>query len=138
VSVVYNSYWTSPAQSFSGPHPVRLATVFYCFRFETFVFFASTTRNATVEVFYPASTRDTHSAGLRSLLHSFSVDTTENTARQPSIVIMYGCLAIAGILLTCLPAFTKQKCSFPRSLHSNGTTCYSSSGTSLPNTYAWL
>jgi hypothetical protein len=33
--VVYNCCWPSPAQSFSGPSPVGLATIFYCLRFET-------------------------------------------------------------------------------------------------------
>jgi hypothetical protein len=34
-SIVYNCCWPSPAQSFSGPSPVGLATIFYCVRFET-------------------------------------------------------------------------------------------------------
>jgi hypothetical protein len=34
-SVVYNCCWSSPAQSFSGPSPAGLLTVFYCLRFET-------------------------------------------------------------------------------------------------------
>jgi hypothetical protein len=34
-SVVYNCCWSSPAQSFSGPSPVGLATIFYSLRFET-------------------------------------------------------------------------------------------------------
>jgi hypothetical protein len=33
--------WSLPAQSFSGPSPVGLATVFYCLRFETSLFVAS-------------------------------------------------------------------------------------------------
>jgi hypothetical protein len=33
--------WPFPAQSFSGPSPLGLATVFYCLRFETFLFVAS-------------------------------------------------------------------------------------------------
>jgi hypothetical protein len=33
--------WPLPAQSFSGPRPMGLATIFYCFRFETFLFVAS-------------------------------------------------------------------------------------------------
>jgi hypothetical protein len=37
-SVTYNCRWSSPAQSFSGPNTVGLATVFYCLRFETFSF----------------------------------------------------------------------------------------------------
>jgi hypothetical protein len=35
VSVVYNCYWSSPAQSFSGPTPSGLMTTFYCLRCET-------------------------------------------------------------------------------------------------------
>jgi hypothetical protein len=33
--------WPLPAQSFSGPSPLVLATIFYCLRFETFLFVAS-------------------------------------------------------------------------------------------------
>jgi hypothetical protein len=34
--------WRSlPAQSFSGPSPLLLATIFYCLRFEIFLFVAS-------------------------------------------------------------------------------------------------
>jgi hypothetical protein len=32
---VYNYWWPSPAQSFSGPSPAGLMTIFYCLRFET-------------------------------------------------------------------------------------------------------
>jgi hypothetical protein len=32
---------SSPAQSFLGPSPVGLATIFYCLRFKTFLFVAS-------------------------------------------------------------------------------------------------
>jgi hypothetical protein len=34
-SVIYNCYWPSPAQSFSGPSSVGLVTIFYCLGFET-------------------------------------------------------------------------------------------------------
>jgi hypothetical protein len=34
-SVVYNCYWPSPGQSFSGPSPAGLMTMFYCLIFET-------------------------------------------------------------------------------------------------------
>jgi hypothetical protein len=57
-SAVCNCCWPSPAQSFSGASPVGLATIFYCFRFETSFSSPPTTRRATVEVFDPASTRD--------------------------------------------------------------------------------
>jgi hypothetical protein len=39
--VCHNCYWCSPAQSFSGPSPVGLATIFYSLRFEISFFVAS-------------------------------------------------------------------------------------------------
>jgi hypothetical protein len=39
--VVYNCYWPSSAESFSGPSLLGLATTFYCVRFESFLFVAS-------------------------------------------------------------------------------------------------
>jgi hypothetical protein len=36
-----NCCWSWPAQSFSGPSPVALVTIFYCLRFETSLFVAS-------------------------------------------------------------------------------------------------
>jgi hypothetical protein len=38
---VCNCYWSSPAQSFSGPSPIGLVAIFYCLRFETSLFVAS-------------------------------------------------------------------------------------------------
>jgi hypothetical protein len=35
------SWCRSPAQSFSGPSPLGLATIFYCLRFDTSIFIAS-------------------------------------------------------------------------------------------------
>jgi hypothetical protein len=40
-SVVYNCRWNSPAQSFWGPSPEELVTIFYCLIFETSFFVAS-------------------------------------------------------------------------------------------------
>jgi hypothetical protein len=40
-SVVYNCCWPSLVQSFSGPNPMELVTIFYCLRFETSLFVAS-------------------------------------------------------------------------------------------------
>jgi hypothetical protein len=57
-SVVYNCCWLSPAQSFLGPSPVGLETIFYCLRFGLPFSSPPTTRRATVEVFDPASTQD--------------------------------------------------------------------------------
>jgi hypothetical protein len=90
-SVVYNCCWSSPAQSFSGPSPAGLMTIFYCLRFETLptwrtrspyfyppltgwprytprnwvpVSSPPATRRATVEVFEHASTR-----GCKQIFH---------------------------------------------------------------------
>jgi hypothetical protein len=40
-SVFCICYWSLPAQSFLGLSPLRLATIFYCLRFETSLFIAS-------------------------------------------------------------------------------------------------
>jgi hypothetical protein len=37
-SAVYNSCWSSSAQSFSGPSTLRFVTIFYCLRFWDFPF----------------------------------------------------------------------------------------------------
>jgi hypothetical protein len=39
-SVIYNCSWSSPEESFSGPSPVGLMTIFYCLRFEISLFVA--------------------------------------------------------------------------------------------------
>jgi hypothetical protein len=40
-SVFFICYWSSPAQSFSGPSPLDLTTIFYCLSFEPALFVAS-------------------------------------------------------------------------------------------------
>jgi hypothetical protein len=55
-SVFCTCCWPLPAQSFLGPSPLELATIFYCLRFETSFSSPPTTRRVTVEVFDPAST----------------------------------------------------------------------------------
>jgi hypothetical protein len=49
--------WSLPAQSFSDPSPLGLATVFYCLRFETSLFVASYDSQG-------------HGGGIRSRLHT--------------------------------------------------------------------
>jgi hypothetical protein len=49
--------WPLPAQSFSGPSPLGLATIFYCLRFETPLFVASYDSQG-------------HGGGIRSRLHT--------------------------------------------------------------------
>jgi hypothetical protein len=54
---------------------------------------------------YPATELTQQPWGLR-----LGADPTENTASNAfSIVVMGGSLAVARILLTCLPAITKQR-----------------------------
>jgi hypothetical protein len=51
-----------------------------------------------------------HLGDLGSSLYGLGADPTDNTAsNNPSIVVMGGCLAMARILLTCLPAVTNQR-----------------------------
>jgi hypothetical protein len=50
------------------------------------------------------------SAGLGSSLYRSGADPTENTTpSSPSVIAMDGCVAIARISLTCLPAITKRQ-----------------------------
>jgi hypothetical protein len=57
-SVFFMCCWPLPAQSVSGPSPLGLETIFYCLRLETSLSSPPTTRRVTVEVFDPASTRE--------------------------------------------------------------------------------
>jgi hypothetical protein len=64
----------------------------------------------------------TLSAGLRSSLYSLGADPTENTASNiPSFVVMGACLR-SDIVDGFTEPLPRNACSFPRSLHSNGTT----------------
>jgi hypothetical protein len=56
-SGICNCYWPSPAQSFSGPSPLRLVAIFYCLRFETSLFVASYDSQG-------------HGGGIRTRLHA--------------------------------------------------------------------
>jgi hypothetical protein len=47
-----------------------------------------------------------------SSLYCLGADPTENTASNSFSIVMYGCLAIAWISLTCLLAATKQRMFF--------------------------
>jgi hypothetical protein len=57
-SVVYNCCWPSPAQSFSGPSPMVLGTIFYCLKFETSLFVSSYDSQGYNEGIRTASTLD--------------------------------------------------------------------------------
>jgi hypothetical protein len=83
-SVVYNSCWSLPAQSFSGPSPLGLETIFYCLRFETSLFFSSYDSQGHGGGIRPRPHTGLSSVCLRSLLYSLGADPTGNTV---SIVI---------------------------------------------------
>jgi hypothetical protein len=75
-SVVYNCCWALPAQSFSGPSPFGLATIFYCLRFETPPFVASYDSQG-------------HGGGIRPRLHTgniifYSKHRNKITSREPN------------------------------------------------------
>jgi hypothetical protein len=66
-SVVYNCCWPSPKQSFSGPSPMGLVTIFYCLRIETSLFVAS----------YDSQS---YGGGIRTRLHTGYCRISESTA----------------------------------------------------------
>jgi hypothetical protein len=67
-SVICTCCWPLPAQSFSGPSPLELATIFYCLRFETSRFVASYDSQG-------------HGGGIRPRLHtSFLIDSRNCSA----------------------------------------------------------
>jgi hypothetical protein len=77
--VVYNCCWPSPAQSFSGPSPVWLVTVFYCLRFETSLFVA------------PYDSQG-HGGGIRPRLHTGYESLVSWTAAYIASRILRKCL----------------------------------------------
>jgi hypothetical protein len=102
VSVVYNSCWISPAQSFSGPSPVGLVAIFYFLRFETSLFVASYDSQG-------------HGGGIRPRLHMgikvtlllqlsslepHCMDRVENAFSNSTSIVV--CLSVAAG--TCLPS----------------------------------
>jgi hypothetical protein len=80
-SVVYNSCWPSPAQSFSGPSPVRRVAIFYCLRFETSLFVSSYDLQAHGGGIQPRLHTELATSGLALYTYSQRTDQpTENTA----------------------------------------------------------
>jgi hypothetical protein len=83
-SVVYNSCWSSPAQSFSGPSSIGLVAIFYCLRFEISLFVASYDSQGHGGGIRSRLHTGRCGAGLGSSLDSLGSDPAENTV---SIVI---------------------------------------------------
>jgi hypothetical protein len=93
-SVFCISCWSSPAQSFSGPRPLDLATIFYCLSFETSLFVASYDSQG-------------HGGGIQSQSQSQSYVTTDGLSASLSWnkapiwglrPDLYYCQTLAGLL----------------------------------------
>jgi hypothetical protein len=133
-SVVYNCSGSSPAQSFPGPSPLGLVTIFYCLRFETFLFVASYDSQGC-------------SGGIRPRLHTggFLLTNTLSTILVPLInsrqqwrrkqffhccspavvlLIIY-CLVMGTCLLSRCPDMALVYRPISRYFYSNGSTRYS-------------
>jgi hypothetical protein len=94
-SLLYTCCWPLPAQSFSDPSPFGLLTIFYCLRFETSFFVAS-------------SDSQGHGGGIRPRLHTgnwlgcpisliynpFCTDRVGNTVSNSSSIV--ACLFLAA------------------------------------------
>jgi hypothetical protein len=68
-SVVYNCSWPLPVQTFSGPTPMGLVTIFTVSDSRLPFSSPPTTRRVTVEVFDPASTRELNLLSRQSQSH---------------------------------------------------------------------
>jgi hypothetical protein len=88
-SFVYNCCWPSPVQSFSGPSPVGLATVFYCLIFETFLFIA-------------AYASQGYGGGVRTRLHTVCESFLLHGSLYSLSVIMETIFCLAVVTETCL------------------------------------
>jgi hypothetical protein len=120
-SIVYNCCWSSSAQSFSGPSPAGLMTIFYYLRLKSpptcrfrppylyppetrwplytprhWSLFSSppTIRRAKVEVFETASTWDSSLTCLVALLMYLGTERLEDTASNSSSIV--ACLFVAA------------------------------------------
>jgi hypothetical protein len=111
-SAVYNWCWPSPAQSFSGPSLVGLATIFYCLRFRTSLYVASYNSQGYCEGIQPRLHRGSVSRWF-SLCRLVS-DRIENTASNSSSIV-------ACFLCRTNSSFVSWRNSiFTVPLHSNG------------------
>jgi hypothetical protein len=82
-SVIYSCCWSLPAQSFSGPSPFGVATIFYCLRFETSHFVASYDSQG-------------HAGGIRPRLHTGNIQIQSHIATDSQSVGKSWCQAPSG------------------------------------------
>jgi hypothetical protein len=94
-SVVYSCCWASPAQSFSGPNPAGLMTIFYCLKFET----SPTWRASFLYLFLPGRGRLPHHWVWSPSL-SLDMDPIENTASNSYSIFV--CIFV--VTEVCLPS----------------------------------
>jgi hypothetical protein len=92
VCLSYILYWFLPAQSFSGPSPLELATVFYSLRFETSLFVASYDSQGHGGGIRPRLQR-------RGLLYKALADSIEDTPRHGSISRVQQSVALGTLLI---------------------------------------
>jgi hypothetical protein len=126
VSVVYNYCLPSPAQSFSGPSPAGLVTIYYCFRFQTsqpggpgFRIYIPQEQGGPVIppgtgfLFVASYDLQGYGGGIRNRLHtefsrnrsysslySLGTDRTENTASNSSSIV--ACVFFGHYLATAV------------------------------------
>jgi hypothetical protein len=84
-SVVYNSCWPSPAQSFSGQSPAGLMTIFYCLIFET----PSTWRTRSPYSYPPGTAWSTIPQGPVEPRYIASGRTAQKTASNSSPIVAW-------------------------------------------------
>jgi hypothetical protein len=107
-SVFCTCCWSSPVQSFSGPSPLDLATIFYCLSFETSLFVASYDSQGHSGGIRPRLHMGLVSLSCWSSLHNFQVDWIENTTSNssPNVVCVFEavekCLTSCWIVMGCL------------------------------------
>jgi hypothetical protein len=108
-SVVFKWCWSSPEQSFSGPSPVGLVTIFYCLRFKTYP-----TWRARSSYLYPPGTGRPSvpqtlgltfgSSSFRLTYNSSARTTVENTFPIVSLLLRVDSLLWRRICLRALPS----------------------------------
>jgi hypothetical protein len=97
-SAIYNSCWSSPAQSLLVPNPKDLVTIFFCLRFET-----PPTWRASFPYLYPPgavwpSYTPRHWVITRVALYSLRANRTENSASNVETCLPNHCIETVAAL----------------------------------------
>jgi hypothetical protein len=102
-SVVYNCSCSSPAQSFSGPSPVRLATIFYSLRFETSLFVASYDSQGYGGGIRPRLHTGSWLSSKPHLAYNHSARTTQKHHSIFAVLLLRSCLLLRDVFTEPLP-----------------------------------